>query len=100
MSSSLTLRSLVLFAVASVVSGFTWPNPRLEAFEALRWDQDGAHGGILGTGVSPCNQLPGRDEATNPGNETNAAQWLRTVGQILFFARIQLLTLSATAGVP
>jgi hypothetical protein len=62
-----TVRSITLLAATAATAGYEWPNPRMEAFDFLRWYQAGAHGGILGTGVVPCNQFVG-----NPaGNQTN-----------------------------
>jgi hypothetical protein len=74
-----TVRSLTLLGAATVAAGYKWPNPRMEAFDFLRWDQAGAHGGILGTGVVPCNIL---GAGPDPSNQTNAAQWLRTVSPL------------------
>jgi hypothetical protein len=48
-----TVRSITLLAATAATAGYEWPNPRMEAFDFLRWYQAGAHGGILGTGVVP-----------------------------------------------
>jgi hypothetical protein len=74
-SLKMTIRSITLLAAAAVAAGYQWPNPRMEAFDFLRWDQAGVHGVVLGQGVVPCNQYV----VTPAGNQTNAAQWLRTV---------------------
>jgi hypothetical protein len=71
----MTIRSITLLAATAVAAGYQWPNPRMEAFDFLRWDQAGVHGVVLGQGVVPCNQYV----VTPSGNQTNAAQWLRTV---------------------
>jgi hypothetical protein len=76
MAHRLALRQLVLLASASAVISYQWPNPLMEALDSLRWDQAGAHGGAFGPGVSPCNQT---FSGSPNGNQTNAAQWLRTV---------------------
>jgi hypothetical protein len=74
-SLKMTIRSITLLAATAVAAGYQWPNPRMEAFDFLRWDQAGVHGVVLGQGVVPCNQYV----VTPSGNQTNAAQWLRTV---------------------
>jgi hypothetical protein len=66
-SLKMTARSLTLLAATAVTAGYQWPNARMEAFDFLRWDRAGAHGGIVGTGVVPCHQFVG-DPA---GNQTN-----------------------------
>jgi hypothetical protein len=94
----LALRQLAVLALASAVAGFHWPNPTLEAYDALRWDQAGAHSGLLGPAVTPCSRFEGTGEAS--GNQTNAAQWLRTVKLFLLLTHARRLTLRVLAGVP
>ena len=78
------LQLFCLVTTASTISAYQWPNPRLEAIDSLRWDQAGAQGGILGTGVVPCTTFLNAD-SEKAGNQTNAAQWLRTVSSLLMF---------------
>jgi hypothetical protein len=84
MAARLALRQLALLAVASVAasSQYQWPNPLLETLDGMRWDQSGAHSGFIGSGVVTCNKflMPLLN-----GNQTNAAQWLRTVSSAPVF---------------
>jgi hypothetical protein len=75
MSGCRVVQQLLFLVAASTVTAWQWPNPLLQSLDNLRWDQAGAHGGVLGNSVSPCNQF---DESPT-GNQTSAAQWLRTV---------------------
>jgi hypothetical protein len=82
MSSAYLLRLLALFAVVSAVAGYTWPNPRLDALERLRYEQAGPRGSFIGPLVTPCNQfIFGR--TPKKGGRTNAADWLRTVNSLI-----------------
>jgi hypothetical protein len=83
MAARLALRQLALLAVAAVVASYPqWPNPLIEALDGMRWDQSGAHSGFIGSGVVTCNKflMPLLN-----GNQTNAAQWLRTVSSAPVF---------------
>jgi hypothetical protein len=94
MSDSLVVRQLLFLVTASTVTAWQWPNPLLQSLDDLRWDQAGAHGGVLGNSVSPCNQF---DESPT-GNQTSAAQWLRTVRFTL--AYVQRRCLADHSGIP
>jgi hypothetical protein len=83
MATRLALRQFALLAVASVAASYPqWPNPLIEALDGMRWDQSGAHSGFIGSGVVTCNKFL---EPLLNGNQTNAAQWLRTVSSYLAF---------------
>jgi hypothetical protein len=56
---------------------YTWPNPQMEALDAMRYEQLGAAGFQSGIFTFPCDQFV---EGTGiSAGRINAADWLRTV---------------------
>jgi hypothetical protein len=84
MIASHLLSIFVPMVFASVTAGYTWPNPKLDALENLRWDQNGIGDRGLGAFSFPCNQFA-FDFGGSAGNRTNVADWLRTVSKISDF---------------
>lgn len=71
---------LVAAALATLSSGYVWPNPQLDALESMRVDQFGyaasVGGSLIAGGLTPCNKtfFP----SDTPGR-SNAADWIRNV---------------------
>jgi hypothetical protein len=87
MTGSFLVRSLALLAAAGAATAYTWPNPRMDALESLRWDQSGARGGLLGGFVGGCDPFI----HGNPSQgRSNAADWLRTASRSLSALNVQI----------
>ena len=66
--------SLLVLSAAGLSAAYTWPNPQMERFDVLRYEQFGV-GADFGLFVKPCNIY---NFGTKTGR-TNSADWLRTV---------------------
>ena len=68
------LSSLLL--LAAYAFAYTWPNPQLDEFESLLFDQKGFNErGILVGALDPCDRFNFGDTV----NRSDAADWIRTV---------------------
>lgn len=84
---------LVSFVLALVLLGhhvnaYTWPNPRMEALDGIRYEQAGVAGQQFG-GVSQVCTTDGFIGPDGPdAGRINAADWLRTVSTCLYVTSI------------
>jgi hypothetical protein len=71
----LDMLAMVCAQMASVLC-WTWPSPRFERLDTLRFDQMGINAEAFGIASSSCNNFI----VSGHGNRTNVGDWLRTVG--------------------
>jgi hypothetical protein len=76
---SRTFITLLSLAQIAAVSCWTWPNPRMERLDTLRFDQQGVNVEALGIASGSCNNFI----VSRHGNRTNVGDWLRTVRHML-----------------
>lgn len=76
---SRTFVTLLSLAQIAAVSCWTWPNPRMERLDTLRFDQQGTNVEALGIASGSCNNFI----VSRHGNRTNVGDWLRTVRHTL-----------------
>ncbi|KAJ7611543.1 heme peroxidase [Mycena polygramma] len=66
---------LTLLIYATAATAYVWPSPKLDALEAMRWDQDT-------TGFTaffqPCNSFIFGNANGTPTGRANAPDWIRT----------------------
>jgi hypothetical protein len=77
---------LAIALIGRQASAYTWPNPQMEALDALRYEQTGATGQATAFFVFPCHQdnfIGGSD-----AGRINAADWLRTVSSTSISVRV------------
>jgi hypothetical protein len=71
---------LAIALIGSQVSAYyIWPNPQMEALDALRYEQTGATGQNTAGLVFPCNQENFLGSGGSNAGRINSADWLRTV---------------------
>jgi len=69
--------SVLLLAYAGISTSFvyTWPDPKYDGMEGIRWQQLGYNQNQITTLIEPCDQF-----LNGPGfGRSNAADWVRTV---------------------
>jgi hypothetical protein len=85
--------ALVSFVLALVflgrnVNAYTWPNPRMEALDGIRYEQAGVAGQQFG-GVGQVCTTDGFIGPDGPdAGRINAADWLRTASTYLYVRTI------------
>ncbi|KAJ7037639.1 heme peroxidase [Mycena alexandri] len=62
---------LALLTCVATATAYVWPSPKLDALEAMRWDQDDPHSGL------PCGFFTFSDTDA-PTGRANTADWIRT----------------------
>jgi hypothetical protein len=80
------LTLLLAHVVAS--TAYVWPSPKLDALEAMRWDQDDTLNGFAPF-VQPCSFFIFGDDEGTPTGRANGPDWIRTVSHGPF---LQFLT--------
>jgi hypothetical protein len=73
------LFALALVAAARAAAAYTWPNPQMEALDALHYEQTGQAGAQSAQFVFPCNPTGFLGVGGSNSGRINAADWLRTV---------------------
>jgi hypothetical protein len=72
--------TLLAFVLACPwAAAYTWPNPQMEALDALRYEQDGPGGQNTAAIVLPCDPSGFVGKDLESAGRINAADWLRTV---------------------
>ncbi|KAJ7838158.1 heme peroxidase [Mycena leptocephala] len=66
----------VLFHFFATATAWIYPNPQLEALDALRWDQTGFNSQGISRFLGPCNFF--FFDATQTTGRSDAADWIRT----------------------
>ncbi|KAH7101481.1 heme peroxidase [Auriculariales sp. MPI-PUGE-AT-0066] len=66
------------FVLATAVSAYQWPNPKLDVLEGMRWDQLGYNSFETALFVTPCDRYTFPSDKGVKNVRTNAADWLRT----------------------
>ena len=85
--SSISHRLVALLLLATTVSAYTWPSPKLDELESLLYDQHGYNSrGLIAGALGPdCSNF---GFGSTP-NRSNAADWVRAVRRaMLVKARI------------
>ncbi|KAJ7186110.1 heme peroxidase [Mycena filopes] len=71
---------MLYFSLLAGIAGanaYIWPSPKLDALEAMRWDQDDTINGVASF-VQPCSfYIFGNDDGT-PTGRANGPDWIRT----------------------
>ncbi|KAJ7267782.1 heme peroxidase [Mycena rebaudengoi] len=68
---------LALLASLATANAYVWPSPKLDALEAMRWDQDDTINGVASF-MQPCTFfVKGNEDGTETGR-ANGPDWIRT----------------------
>ncbi|KAJ7186076.1 heme peroxidase [Mycena filopes] len=76
---------LTLLTCVATATAYVWPSPKLDALEAMRWDQDDFNSGLVSF-IQPCGFFTFSDTDA-PTGRANTADWIRTVRSSLGFSR-------------
>jgi hypothetical protein len=69
------IAAAVSLAALAPSLAYTWPNPKLDALESLRYDQTGFNGDQIAALINPCDSfIFGKFRG-----RTNVGDWVRTV---------------------
>jgi hypothetical protein len=68
---------LALAVIGHEATAYTWPNPRMEALDGLRYEQDGVAGQKTAGPAVTCTTEGFITQDPNAGR-INAGDWLRT----------------------
>ncbi|EJD52445.1 hypothetical protein AURDEDRAFT_82034 [Auricularia subglabra TFB-10046 SS5] len=71
-------RILTGLLVTQQALAYTWPSPKLDTLEGMRWDQLGYSSFEPALFVTPCDRYIRPDEPGSKGVRSNAADWVRT----------------------
>ncbi|KAL1746718.1 heme peroxidase [Schizophyllum fasciatum] len=71
-------RLVLALAVARGALAYTWPSPKLDRLEALRWDQLGYNSFEAALFVTPCDRYIHPQDPGYKGVRSNAGDWIRT----------------------
>ena len=72
-------RLFISLAIARGALAYTWPSPKLDRLEAMRWDQLGYNSFEPALFVTPCDRYIHPTEKGYEGVRSNAGDWIRTV---------------------
>ncbi|KAL1717978.1 heme peroxidase [Schizophyllum commune] len=71
-------RLFISLAIARGALAYTWPSPKLDRLEAMRWDQLGYNSFEPALFVTPCDRYIHPTEKGYEGVRSNAGDWIRT----------------------
>ncbi|KZV88224.1 heme peroxidase [Exidia glandulosa HHB12029] len=70
-------RVVTALFLAQQAFAYTWPSPRLDVLEGMRWDQLGYSSFEPALFVTPCDRYTHPTEKGSKGVRSNAADWVR-----------------------
>jgi hypothetical protein len=70
--------SLTILVSLATANAYVWPSPKLDALEAMRWDQDDTFNGMASF-MQPCTFFVKGNEDGSGTGRANAPDWIRTV---------------------
>ncbi|KAJ7247320.1 heme peroxidase [Mycena rebaudengoi] len=69
--------SLTILVSLATANAYVWPSPKLDALEAMRWDQDDTFNGMASF-MQPCTFFVKGNEDGSGTGRANAPDWIRT----------------------
>jgi hypothetical protein len=78
-SASPKMLALTLLASLATANAYVWPSPKLDALEAMRWDQSDTFNGMEAFILDNCQFFLQENEDGSGTGRSNAADWIRTV---------------------